>query len=178
MKIIGKISFSVLIFFCLLSHSIFAQQGGWQSLEWGMELEEVLEEYPNAVEKDSPSRYQDPYGIDKSNPIRLESYKLVEIDFFVDFVFNENKLVGVVLGADDSMSMSTKYSRVVNGLTSRYGEPYISEKDEDDSIASIANIWESEDTQIRANYIPLPMLDRYSIRLSYWMVDDTELDKF
>ena len=158
-----------------MSQVISAQQNGWQNLEWGMELEEVLEEYPNTVKKDSPGRYQDPYGNMKKNPIRLESYKLVETNFFVDFIFNEDKLVGVVLGADDSISLSTNYRRVVNGLTSRYGEPYISEKDEDDSIA---NIWESVDTQIRANYIPLPMLNRYSIRLGYWMVDETELDKF
>jgi len=170
-----KISLSVIIFSCLMSQVIFAQQNGWQNLEWGMEIEEVLEEYPNAIEKDSPSRYQNPYGNHKYNPIRLESYKLVETDFFVDFVFDEDKLVGVVLGADKSISMSTNYRRVINGLKSRYGEPNLSEKDEDDSIA---NIWESEETQIRANYIPLPTLDRYSIRLSYWMVDQSELDRF
>lgn len=45
-----------------MSQVISAQQNGWQNLEWGMELEEVLEEYPNTVKKDSPGRYQDPYG--------------------------------------------------------------------------------------------------------------------
>lgn len=171
-----KLSLSVLIFFCLLSQSIIAQEGGWQNLEWGMEIDEVLKEYPNAIEKDSPSRYQNPYGIMKNNPIRLERYRLVEISFYVDFVFDEDKLVGVVLGADDSTSMSTKYSRVLNGLISRYGEPIITEEGSD--IGSKHNVWETEDTQIRANYITSDYIDSYAIRLSYWMVDDTELDKF
>ena len=165
----------VLILFNLLPQVILAQHNGWQNLKWGMEIEEVINEYPKSVKKDTPSRYQDPYGDMKINPIRLESYKLVETDFFVDFIFDEDKLVGVVLGADDSISMSTNYSRVVNGLTTRYGEPYISEKDEDDRTT---NIWESDGTQIRANYIPLPLLNRYSIRLSYWMMDTEQLDRF
>lgn len=163
-----------LLYILLLPLLASAQENGWQDLPWGSTQEEVRAVYPDLLVKESVSTYQDPYGIGRENPLQLESYTLAETDMSVDFIFEENRLVGVMLSADGDRLLRFGYGRIINGLMSRYGTPAISEEGRN---YKAENIWLLKNTQIKANYIPFDS-GEHSIRLGYWMANEEELDKF
>lgn len=174
MNLVFKIIFSFILSFLIQSEAI-AQQGGWQKLEWGMSPKEVIEEYPSTIKQDT-SEYQDPFGAMKTSHLKLESYQLVENDFFASFIFNkDNELVGVMLGIDEDESIYYLYERVLEGLIIKYGKPF---KSEEKGSVSITSHWKTGNTLIKAAYISLPIVNSFNIRLGYWMAESEQIDRF
>jgi hypothetical protein len=104
-----------LVAVCLLTTQAFAD---WQYTKWGSTLEE-LRAIPNQTILTTSPKEQKGLAFSFGTPMAKTTYKAMETTFDVNFLFENNKLNGVVLYMKDIETAA----RIGTALGDQYGKP-------------------------------------------------------
>lgn len=172
-----KVILNLLLLFS--TATIALSNEGWQKVKWGMTLEQVKKEYPQAILNDPPGIYKQK-GVVYKSPLKLKQYVVANRSYFVDFLFApDGAFAGATLGTpkDGGLqkgSLKAEYENLRDLLTEKYGPPIRIKPWGDGSESTF---WNTGGTTIRLNHIRSEILGESGIRIVYLEKRLESLDK-
>ena len=144
----------------LLQESLEADLG-WSNVNWGMNLQQIIEAYPKAELLAEPNVYT--HNNQKfAAPLTIRKFPLLNQFYEMDFVIDSaNHLTGVIFGLKNNNSLEAEFSDLANFLMQKYGSPETSRNG--NSLQ-----WKQSGTEITLNYVSVSFSNTYFIKLICW----------
>jgi hypothetical protein len=152
-----------------------ADDKGWGGLKWGMTLQDAREVMPECKQAASPSK---DYGM----LIRLEAKRVrlgqLTADASIEFYPDKDYLSAVSLKVDDSVSRSSAFESLKQGLIEKYGKPANEDQSSElnthgDRSVTKTILWNLKSSTIRLTWFDYGSSGYVGVRYSERKIDKT-----